>query len=168
MILFLSLSPIVCAVSEFKLDAFIVPNLQEVIRTIILREGQSVSGTVEASSCSGSGINFYITDPQGIEILRDDHATNASFSFSASFNGSYIMHFDNRFSQVAPKMISLDVTIQDQIKPIYLGIIPITFGTIAIIVVVIAIAIGVLILVITRRKRYAPVKPQSELAFFQK
>ncbi|KPV64702.1 MAG: emp24/gp25L/p24 family/GOLD [Candidatus Bathyarchaeota archaeon BA2] len=87
-------------------------------------------GSITVSG-GGNDIDFYITDPNGNTILRYDRATQTSFSFTASTTGTYTMHFDNSFSIISSKSVTLSYSIS---KAIF-GLAPELFYLLVIIIV---------------------------------
>jgi hypothetical protein len=81
--------------------------------TFNLNNGDSVSGSISVTGGSGNDINFYITNPTGGQIYNAGRVSGGtSFSFTADSSGAYILHFDNSFSLLSSKQItvSYDVT----------------------------------------------------------
>lgn len=133
-------------------ETFTVPPSQEVVRTVWLNEGDKLSGSINVSGGSGNDINFYVTNPNGNTISSYDRATQTSFSFTASTAGSYTMHFDNSFSWLSSKSVTLNYTISEAI----LGLAPEVFYLLVIIVIVILVVIVAFAL-----KRRKPVTPSK-------
>ena len=75
--------------------------------TVGLSSGDSVSGSFSASSA----INFQVTDPNGNILVTYDRIVSTSFSFSASMTGTYTMTFDNSFSLITSKTVTLDYSV---------------------------------------------------------
>lgn len=92
-------------------ETFTVPPFQAVVRTLGLSEGDKVSGFVAVSGGIDDDIDLCVTDPNGNTILRFDRATHKSFSFTASTTGTYTLHFDNSFSIISSKSVTLSYTI---------------------------------------------------------
>lgn len=128
-----------------RAENFTVPPLQEVTRSIGLSDGDKVSGSISVVGGSGNDINFYVTDPNGNTITRYDRVTQTSFSFSASMTGTYVMHFDNSFSILSSKSVTLDYSVTKSIA----GIPQDVFLVLVVIVVIIIVAVVVL----ARRKK---------------
>lgn len=122
----------------FAVEIFNVPNLQNIVRTIGLEKGDFVSGNFTVSGGSGD-VNFYVTDPNGTEIMRFDRTTGISFSFSAINTGLYKMNFDNRFSLFSSKTVTLDYSV----KSVVLGI---PQDTLLLLLGVIAIVVGAVVM----------------------
>jgi hypothetical protein len=81
--------------------------------TFNLNNGDKVSGSISITGGSANDINFYITNPSGGQIYSAGRVNGGtSFSFTADASGAYILHFDNSFSLLASKQItvSYDVT----------------------------------------------------------
>ena len=135
---------------EGSTETFTVPPLQEVVRTVTLREGDIVTGKIDVSGGSGNDINFYVTDPDGNTILRYDRASHTSFSFTATKPGTHTLHFDNSFSIISSKSVVLEYSI----KTLIFGIPEDIFY---LILAVILIAL-IIIIIVTVLKRYRPQK----------
>ena len=96
---------------------------------------------------AGNDINFFVTDPKGNSILRYDRATRTSFSFTASMTGTYVLHFDNSFSIISSKSVTLSHRISRAIFGIPQDIFLISVGVIAIVIVI------MIVTVVVRKKR---------------
>lgn len=73
-----------------------------------LDTGQKFSGSLSISGGSGNDINFRITDPQGTTILDLGRVSQGkSFDFTAQASGAYTFYFDNTFSLLSTKTVSL-------------------------------------------------------------
>lgn len=129
-----------------RAETFTVPPLHEHTTSIGLSDGDKVSGSISVVGGSGNDINFYVTDPNGNTIRRYDRVTQTSFSFSASMTGTYVMHFDNSFSLLSSKSVTLDYTVTKTI----LGIPQEYFLVLLIVVVVIIVAV---VVVLARRRK---------------
>ncbi len=131
-------------------ETFTIPPFQEVVRTVGLSQGDTVSGNIAVSGGSGNDINFFVTDPNGNTVLRYDRSTQTSFSFTSSITGTYAMHFDNSFSIFSSKSVTLDYAVT---KAIF-GLAPEQFYlVVAVIVIVIVIAIIVIAVLAHRRRK---------------
>lgn len=130
-----------------KAETFTVPPLQEVTRSVGLSDGDRVSGSISVVGGSGNDVNFYVRDPNGNTVLSYDRVTQTGFSFSASITGTYVMHFDNSFSLLSSKSVTLDYTVTKSI----LGISQEYF--LALVVIVIVVIIVVIAIVLVRRKK---------------
>ncbi len=91
-------------------EEFTVVRTKEIVRTVVCVEGQEVTGDVVTYPPVG-GIDFYVTDPDGETILRKDKATKTSFSFTASANGTYTLHFSNAFDH--HQIVKLNYSVAD-------------------------------------------------------
>lgn len=131
-----------------KAETFTVPTFQEVTRSIGLTNGDRVSGTISVVGGTGNDVNFYVTDPNGNTILSYDRVTQTSFSFSASMTGTYTMHFDNSFSWLSSKSVTLDYSVTKSIAGIPQETFLLLVAIILIAVIIIAVAI-----VLSRRKK---------------
>jgi len=117
-------------------ETFTVPPHPPVVRTVLLNEGDKVSGSINVTGGSGNDINFYITDPNENTIRRFDRATQTSFSFTASITGTYTLHFDNSFSILSSKSVTLGYTISESI----FGLAPELFYLLVAIIAIVIVA----------------------------
>lgn len=117
----------------FAVETFNVPNLQNITRAIELEDGDSVAGNFTVSGGSGD-VNFYVKDPNGTEIMRFDRTTGISFSFSATKTGTYIMNFDNRFSLLTSKTVTLDYAVKSAVLGIPQDTLLLLLGVVALVV----------------------------------
>lgn len=99
------------AISVQGKEIFTVPNLSQINRNVNLSSGDSVTGSISVSGGLGNGINFFVVDPNGNTIVNYDRTTSTSFSFSASTAGNYKMTFDNSFSLLSSKSVTLDYSV---------------------------------------------------------
>lgn len=117
----------------FAVETFNVPNLQNITRAIELEDGDSVAGNFTVSGGSGD-VNFYVKDSNGTEIMRFDRTTGISFSFSATKTGTYIMNFDNRFSLLTSKTVTLDYAVKSAVLGIPQDTLLLLLGVVALVV----------------------------------
>jgi hypothetical protein len=76
--------------------------------TFNLNNGDSVSGSISVTGGSGNDVNFYISDPTGGQIYNAGRVSGGtSFSFTANSSGAYILHFDNSFSLLSSKQVTV-------------------------------------------------------------
>jgi hypothetical protein len=81
--------------------------------TFNLNNGDKVSGSVSVTGGGGNDINFFVTNPSGAQIYNAGRVTGGtSFTFTADSSGAYILHFDNSFSLLSSKQVtvSYDIT----------------------------------------------------------
>lgn len=76
--------------STFHIDAH-----ESTERVVSLTKGDDVYGRINVVGASNGGIVFYVNDPDGQTILRNDNCLQQDFQFSAGKNGDYVFHFDN-------------------------------------------------------------------------
>lgn len=93
-------------------QTFTVPNLGSQVMSLNLTQGDSVSGSISVSGGSGNDVNIQITDPNGNSLGSYDRTTYESFSFTASISGTYELTFDNSFSLLSSKSVTVDYTVQ--------------------------------------------------------
>ncbi len=151
---FLLLSLIVLAYAD---ETFTVPPSWQTTRAVSLKEGDSVTGSITVSGGSGNDINLYVTDPNGNTILRYNRATRTSFSFSASMTGTYKMHFDNSFSIISSKSVTLDYSVKTSILGIPQDMFLRLVGAIVI--------IGIVVVLLGRHKIASREKPPSAMKY---
>jgi hypothetical protein len=73
-----------------------------------VNSGYKITGSFQVTGGSGNDIKFWITDPEGNTILNlGTVSKGTSFDFTASKSGIYILHFDNSFSLISSKVVSL-------------------------------------------------------------
>lgn len=96
-------------------ETLTVPPLHEITRSLSLREGDRVSGSISVIGGSGNDIDFFVVDPDGIIVLQAERLTHKDFSFSAKKGGTYVLHFDNSFSLLASKQVTLNYNIEHYI-----------------------------------------------------
>jgi hypothetical protein len=98
-------------------QTFTAPGLQTTTTTINLNKGDVVSGSVNVSGGVGNDINFYISDPNGNNVVNLSHVTQFSFSFTAPSTGTYIVHFDNTIG-----LLQKSVTFTYNVTPSVVGL----------------------------------------------
>jgi len=129
-------------------ETFTVPALHEVTRNVGLTSGDKISGSIVVAGGGGNDINFYATDPDGNVIFSYDHVTQRTFSFTASKTGTYILHFDNSFSMLSSKTVTLDYSV----TPSIFGLPRDTFLYV-IITIIFIIVIAILAFVLIKRRK---------------
>jgi emp24/gp25L/p24 family/GOLD len=76
--------------------------------TFNLNNGDKVSGSISITGGSSNDVNFYVTNPSGAKIYDAGRVTDGtSFTFSADSSGAYILHFDNSFSLLSGKQVTV-------------------------------------------------------------
>jgi hypothetical protein len=107
--------------------------------TFNLNNGDQVSGSVSISGGSGNDVNFYITDPAGAQIYNAGRVSGGTtFSFQASSSGAYILYFDNSFSLISSKTITVSYNSSPTLIP---GASPETSYAIVIVVIILVLVI---------------------------
>jgi hypothetical protein len=114
LILFTSIIGVALATTE----TLTVPPLEEITRSLNLREEDRVSGSISVIGGSGNDINFYVVDPDGIVVLQIERLTHKDFSFDAEKGGTYVLHFNNSFSVSVSKQVTLNYSIKHYIMGI--------------------------------------------------
>lgn len=114
-ILFISLVP---TASSTEVETVNVSAGEIRTMTLNLRDGATVSGSFSVTGGSGDDIDFWVTDPSGNHIISERRITRGDdFSFRASDNGAYTIHFDNSFSLLSTKQVRLSYDVQNPIIP---------------------------------------------------
>jgi hypothetical protein len=146
-------------VSVYASETFTVPSLSQITRTVNLSQGDSVSGSISVYGGSGNDINFRVTDPNGNTLVSYDRITYTSFSFSASMTGTYNMIFDNSFSLISSKSVTLDYSV----KPAVLGVPQNTVLIIVAIVVILIIIVAIGVALSRRSHVSRPYTPSGQV-----
>ena len=105
-------------VAVYGQQTFTVPALSSTTQKLNLNAGDSVSGSLSVVGGSGNDINFQVTDPNGNTLVSYSRVTGTSFSFSASMTGTYTMTFDNSFSLISSKSVTLNYSVQPAVAGI--------------------------------------------------
>lgn len=122
------------------------------ILVLDLNSDDRVKGSLAVSGGSGNDINFWVTDPDGTTILGLGRVNRgADFNFQASESGGYTLHFDNSFSIVSTKTVTLSYDIDRTIIP---GI----SQEASIIVIIVIVAMAILV---ARKVRKPTIKSSS-------
>lgn len=143
-LIFLLLLPLtVSLVNSVTLEIGEIPPLQKATFPLYLHSNTKCSGAITILGGSGD-IDFYVTDPAGNRILDLGRVRNgAGFEFTSSVRGTYVLHFDNQFSQFDAKQVRLYYDID--ILPLVL--------TIVFWIVLIAIPIIIIVLLYRRKQK---------------
>jgi hypothetical protein len=147
----LSLSIAFSLVNASSVQTVQVAPLSQETLVFNLDSGQQFTGSLSISGGSGNDINFWITDPTGATILNLGRVSQGrSFDFTAQASGAYTFYFDNSFSLLSTKTVSLTYDIG---LPSVLGINFWQFLIIASVVIILLIVIVALAVSLSRRKR---------------
>jgi hypothetical protein len=147
-------------VSVYASETFTVPSLSQTVRTVNLSQGDSVSGSISVYGGSGNDIDFHVTDPNGNTILSYARVTDTSFSFSASITGTYKMVFDNSFSLISSKSVTLDYSVQPSVLGIPLNTLLIIAAVVVVLIIIVAIGV-----VLSRRSHVSrPYIPSEQVS----
>ena len=96
-------------------QTFTVPPLSRQTIKVNLNQGDSIAGAFSVSGGTGTGVDFTVIDPSGKQLLNYNWTSGASFSFSASSTGMYLLNFDNSFcSCYGGKNVTLSYSIDDK------------------------------------------------------
>ena len=114
--------------------------------TVNLQVGQKCWGTISIDGENENDIDFYVQNPEGVMILDLGRVSQGdSFDFTAQENGAYILNFENDFSLIGSKVVTL--TYKLSLTPIA-GIDPVLFLTVIFVVVIL-----IVLLLIYRRSK---------------
>jgi hypothetical protein len=129
--------------------------------TFNLQNGDAVSGSVSVSGGSGNDVNFWITDPTGATIYNAGRISGGTtFSFTADTAGAYILYFDNSFSIISSKYVTVSYDVSVTLIP---GVSPTTSYAIIALIVIVVLALIIVVLVVMRgRKRGTSQPPVSQ------
>ena len=130
---------------------------QEITRNIDLTSGDRVIGTLTENGL-GAAIDFTITDPDSNVILQYASTLGTTFSFAATNNGTFTMHFRNRSAVPAKYMIDYSIT-KPEPKPEQIFDVSknIFYVTLLVIAIVMDVLFG--LIAFRRRKRPSPPPP---------
>lgn len=132
-------------------QTFAVPARSQTTSTLTLVQGDQVTGNLNVTGGPNDDINFVITDPNGNPIQNYDHITQTPFSFQAQTSGNYTFTFDNSFSLLSSKSVTLDYTVQPATFGIPQDLLLPVIGAIAVVIIVVVVA------VVLGSRRKAPV-----------
>jgi hypothetical protein len=77
-----------------------------------LSSGDQVTGSFSAIGGTGNDVNFWITSPSGATIYNAGRVSGGtSFSISATQAGAYTLHFDNSFSIISSKQVTVNYNV---------------------------------------------------------
>lgn len=89
----------------------IAPNQAKTI-SVAVNVGDRLTGSFTIEGGSGNDVNFSMKDPQGNVVLNGGRVSNTwQFDFVCGSTGSYQIVFDNRFSIISKKAVTLTTTI---------------------------------------------------------
>lgn len=115
--------------------------------TLNLSDKDKISGSISVSGGSGNDINFWVTNPQGAKILDFGRVSQGtSFQFTADGSGAYTLHFDNGFSLLSSKVVTLSYDAQTLVSNTVGSVIWIVVAVVVILVIAL-IAIGIYVAV---------------------
>lgn len=137
---------------------------QEQMLTYNLQSGDKFTGSLSISGGSGNDIDFKVTDPQGTTVVGLGRVSQGrSFEFTAQESGAYTLHFDNSFSLISSKAVTISYDIS---KPILGGgfdsnSLVIIIGVIIIVIVIVVLAVGLSRRKNTQRTNLPPPPPSN-------
>jgi len=124
------------------LQTFTVPARSASTVPLPLSQGDAVEGNITVTGGLNNDINFNITDPNGNIIRSFSLVTQTPFSFQAETTGDYILVFDNSFSLLISRSVTLDYLVKPATLGIPLDMLPQVIGAIiAVIVVIVVVAV---------------------------
>ena len=123
--------------------------------TFNLNNGDKVSGSISITGGSSNDVNFYVTNPSGAKIYDAGRVTDGtSFTFNADTSGAYILHFDNSFSLLSGKQVTVSYDVSS-------GGIP-EFPPQILLVAVLSLFVVVTYMMVRRRVANAPGRTSRE------
>jgi hypothetical protein len=130
------------AVAACCVQTFTVPALSQSTQTFTLNQGDVVEGNITVTGGLTNDINFNVTDPNGNTIVSFARVTQTPFSFQAQTTGTYSLIFDNSFSILTTRSVTLDYLVKPATLGIPLDMLPLVIGAIvAVIVVIVVVAV---------------------------
>lgn len=136
------------AVTAGCVQTFTVPALSQSTQTLALNQGDVVEGNITVTGGFTNDVNFNVTDPNGKTVVSFSRVTQTPFSFQAETTGTYTLIFDNSFSLLTSRSVTLDYLVKPATFGIPLDMLPQVIGSI---VAVIAAVVVVAFLVSRRR-----------------
>ncbi|KAG2478122.1 MAG: conserved exported protein of unknown function [Nitrosopumilales archaeon] len=107
-----SISQIPLPLGTTRVEEFTVSPGEVRILTINLKSGDRVGGSF-AISGGNNDVNFWVADPAGRFIISKQGVTGGKdFSFTASREGLHHINYDNSFSIITSKYVSLSYTVE--------------------------------------------------------
>jgi hypothetical protein len=98
----------IAPVSSTTVQQCNAPSGSQCTLTFNLNNGDKVTGSVSITGGSSNDINFYVTNPSGARIYDAGRVSGGtSFSFTADSSGAFILHFDNSFSLMSNKQVTV-------------------------------------------------------------
>jgi hypothetical protein len=83
-----------------------------------LNENVTFSGSFSVKGGIGNDVDFYVTNPYGSRIVDLGRVSQQTkFEFITQDRGAYTLRFDNSFSWLNPKIITLTYDIEGQTPP---------------------------------------------------
>jgi hypothetical protein len=131
-------------------ETFTVPNFSVHTVTLDLNQGDSVTGSVSVSGGTGNDINLIIQEPDGNIVATYSHITSSSFSFTASQKGTYKIIFDNTFSLLTSKSVTVDYSVNSPSSTLVIAVV-------AVIIIVVVIAA----IVVMKKRAKAGTSPST-------
>ena len=139
---FLLFAVIISCVNATKSKTVQVEPLNEYMLIFDLDKREKFSGSLAISGGANNDINFWITNPSGNTIVNLGRISQGTtFEFTAQESGAYTFYFDNTFSLISWKTVSLSYDISRP-APFDIGWILIVIGVLLIAIVII-IGLGV-------------------------
>ncbi|HMK95126.1 MAG TPA: emp24/gp25L/p24 family protein [Candidatus Limnocylindrales bacterium] len=131
-------------------QTFTVRGLTNYPITLSFNQNDYVSGSIVVSGGVTNAINFYITDPNGNNVVSYSDATQVSFSFTASSTGNYTVHMDNT------GLLTKTVTFNYNDRAAVLGLPQYTFILLLVAIIVVIVVVIAVLLLLRRRPKEAP------------
>jgi hypothetical protein len=107
-----------------------------------LNIGDRFSGSLSITGGSGNDIDFSVTDPLGTTVLDLGRVSNGrEFNFEAERNGAFRLVFDNSFSLISQKTVTLSYSIS---PPLIFGFEFPQFVLIVVVIIIVLVAVVLL------------------------
>jgi len=124
-----------------QIETLLVSPLSWKILVFNLKGGDKFTGSLSISGGAGNDIDFWITDPTGVTIRSYGRVSiGRTFEFQATQDGAYTLHFDNSFSIISSKTVTLTYDIERPLLEIFSPVIGIAAVVVVILVVLAMIA----------------------------
>ena len=124
-----------------QVETLLVSPLSKRILVFNLRRGDKFTGSISISGGAGNDIDFWITDPTGVTIRSYGRVSlGRTFEFQATQDGAYTLHFDNSFSIISSKTVTLTYDIERPLIEVFSPVVVVAAVVIVILVVLVIIA----------------------------
>lgn len=108
----LLLTVLISYANATRVETVTVEPFDEEVLVFDLDKGDKFSGSLAISGGANDDIKFWITNPLGNIIVNQGRINQGTiFEFTAQEPGAYTLHFDNTFSWISEKTVSLSYDI---------------------------------------------------------